>query len=704
MLIDDGLLPEDFASGHKLELDEDNQHCYTRFRRKYLKFKAHLFRLDFQLEQDGAKHSCGRWPAVTLLWFYCYCTAKLSIATYYHFVFDYHRYKLDKFDQLWLQTSDHDRLSSAQIGHREQVRQQLVREYQEARQVLKRIGSPYLNFPFIAGMAKMALILSISVSYQLMQLYYRLWKPFDYNIVYTLLAPESLQPATDRIIREQVNRFIVSCRTYNEQLIDQETSEAVLMQWQKELLRGEFRSAKRKATRPDASSDSDSEEMDNDYFEEHVIHKDSLMIKALVSRIVTSHKFLVQQVRSMAAGGMFQPFNRRRDWLLKLSVAHSLTELMSLSSVAMWLVFLMLILPFTRLLYYELETDPMDLIFHTELCLYGAVGMSTGTFYLSLTAMICLDQVHIVSRLNELIKSTILDNTYKLKDFLDDEIRVYRSPFSKKRFSLDEFTQTSVLRSPIRNIRFVPTRSVASASTALSITGCDEFMASLPRAAAGRHCIDPYIDKSINLSLMHALMHYKIFVTQLKPALDSLPVFATFILLLTFLLPAMTRLLIAYLDASRKGASLLFCLLILTTSDLAFVMIDRLHARCMIIYRHLQSLMAHIVAMDHIVKLRTGREAYDKHLVWILRKELNHPERLTDQFATRLILVQSTMTYASLMKYHFWWGVMTISIVVIDPSLPNASDIFGGVWRFYGFADAHVKSLMNVPAGNLTLA
>lgn len=707
MLIDEGLLSEDFVSSYgkqsQLKLDEDYRDFVERLRCNFLKFKAHLFRLDLRANLDSKQKPYRRMPSLSMFLnlFYIYCTIKLTVATYYHFVLDYQRYKLDKFDQLlYYHKEDNHMLAPAQIRHREEAREQLVHEYEEARQTLKRIGAPYLNFPFIAGMAKMALVLASSVTYLLMHLYYRYWKPFDYSIAYTLIAPERLQAATETIIRDQVNKFIISCRIYNEQLVDQETSECILMEWQKDLLKGELRSAERRENQYDRSAGSEYDN-DDDYFGQHITHGNSLIIRTLLSRIVSNHKFLVQQVRSMAIDGMLQPFNRRRLWLVNLSLAHIFTEVVSLIIVAAWLVYMLLILPFTQLLLYELETDLLDIIFHCEHCLYGVAGFLADTFYLSLTALTCLDQVHIVSRLNDLIENTILDNTHKLKDFLYDEMRVYRSPFCKRKFSLDEFTQTFVLRCPKRSIRFVAAQSTLRAFATSPIEECENGLCK-SLVCAGKNSMD--IERSINLSLMYTLMHYKIFVTQLKPALDSLPVFATLLLLLTFLFPAITRLLIAYLDTKRKGASLVFCILVLTGSDIAFVMIDRLHARCMIIYRRLQSLMAHIVAMDHIVKLQTGREAYDKHLVWMLRKELNHPERLTDQFATRMILTQSSMTYASLIKYHFWWGVLAISIFVLDPTLPNASDIFGGVWRFYGFADGHLNDLLFPPKGNNTIA
>lgn len=50
---------------------------------------------------------------------------------------------------------------------------------------------------------------------------------------------------------------------------------------------------------------------------------------------------------------------------------------------------------------------------------------------------------------------------------------------------------------------------------------------------------------------------------------------------------------------------------------------------------------------------------FDDHLIWVIRKELNHPDLLEGQFATVGLGIK--FTYGNLIKIHFWLGLIIMS-------------------------------------------
>lgn len=157
------------------------------------------------------------------------------------------------------------------------------------------------------------------------------------------------------------------------------------------------------------------------------------------------------------------------------------------------------------------------------------------------------------------------------------------------------------------------------------------------------------IDEEVNLSLLHAVMHYQIFVTQLRPSLDTLmPIFASMNQVIMFLPLVITRLLMAYFDRpstqAQKPVFLSSLVLIKTLLDQS--LLCWFHARCLGVYKHLQSLIAHTIAMNHYVDLQIGREVYDKHLLRVLYAECSYPETEIDLQPKMLLSPRGSHTLA----------------------------------------------------------
>lgn len=675
VLADGGLLAETFASNYKITVRSDKKCKWALEYGGYLiKFCAKLCRLNFN--QTFEPKRCTKpkepWWSDLLLGFHLYFFIKLAVVIYYHFVLDYYKYKLDRFDQLidYYKRYDSDAVRS---DYASSFRRQLISDYESALSTLARFGAPYVQFHHLTEHILMYGLIAINATYMYPQAYYKLRRRFDYSIVGIVIAPGGLQEMIDPSIRDRVNDFIMSSRAFSEQSVIERDDERILSKWRQSHLR-------RRQT-------GDEPEEDCDKLVEHGSVK-----QAESNTTVRNHTYLVSQVKAMALSGQLQPFNRRGDWLSTIATIYGAASIFMLIFFAICFTKYIMAPPFVAV---EVRYGPMDIVFLTEILIYDSTGFVAGVFYLTMVTVTCLDQVHLVSKLNQSIDEHMLACSHRLKPYLvGDAYRVFVNPCSDSGQSRCDLRKTSLVRKP-HGGRFPLRHRIANSPTDTAARPLASWSMPVPD---GRHLVrrsfDP-IDNSLNVSLLHTLLHHKIFVKQLSRSFDPIPVVTTIVLLEIFLMPAITRLFIAYLDHRKKQASLLICVLMLVSCDMVLVAVCWMHARCRGVYRHLHSLLAHTISINHGMQLRTGRRVFDEHLVWLMRKELSDPDRFLDQFATQFLFGNSMLTYASLLRYHFWWGILSLSIMVIDQTSPSASDVFGRVLRFYIQADIDINQFLH---------
>lgn len=684
MIVDDGLLPDNFTSEDirkRLVSMLDEQSWYTRyFAQTVMRLEIQLCRIRrFKMTLIAEPSTETKEPLWTLIMYYYhfYFIIKLLVAIYLNYVFDYYKYKLDRFNQT-AENYKSANLISLEDESVDAFRLQLIGDYNEARSSFKRIGAPFINFNFIAeNILIFLLLIGYSIYFQL-QYYVTHKESFDFTLLYTVIDLPSLQDSLDSIIRDRVNSFIVSSRMHHATVIEDRLTN------------------------------------DQQLLESHVDQKenqkstdiDSATKQVQAIQISKNHAFLVRQIRSLAMEGMLQPFNRRDTKIKKIADTFSVLLLLATAAVLSWGLMFLTDLP--RYIYgADFETDPMDLIFGIELYIFVLAANISGAFYLLVVMMISFDQVQLVSDLIILIDTCISENAYILGEDLKDARIIVAASRANLCSGLD---RPLVRWSPLRNHllftqseRMTVDTSYGELAEQLHSNG-SRIRPSIMDAGEGYGMTKSYdlIDKSVNTTLMHTLLHYKIFVKQYTSQIDSINIYPTLYLFLTTIMPVITRLLIAYLSGRQKVVSIIFCICVISVCDIGAAIICRLHARCLDLYRHLQSLMAHTVEMDQVVRMQTGREAYDEHLVYMLRRELDNPERMLNQFALPFLISQSKLTYQSLVKHHFQLGIIIVSIIVLDPTLPHAADIFGGVWRFYSRADAEVNQFFYRYRGNVT--
>lgn len=687
MLIDDdGLLGENFfttSNKNKLDPDQDDRSWYVKQGGNLVKFGSYICHLSYKQisNQEHERHSrVPSWPQIVYC-FQWYFTVRLIVAVYYHCVFDYHKYKLDHFDLVAERLGDRYSLPS-QAEHMAIFRDQLVANYESARNATRFIGAPFLNRNYIMKNIFIHLTITCNIAYVLPHFFNKFRNPLDINIIHTILAPHRLQESIDCLIHDEVNNFILSSRTYYNLLIcklktNVSVDDAHL------ILQTHVKY--------------DSDRLEDDLPSKRITSSGQQPIRLFEA--IKNHKFSVRNVKSMAHDGLFQPFNRRKEWIRLLAGMYGALSIFSFAFGVSTLIVIQLILPFT-VLDVPVEQRMMDWVFHVEIFIFISTSIISGAFYSVGVVIICLDQAHEISELNRLIENCISHNAHKLERFIEKnrfQIGIEKFVRANAAISNRSFVEDSRSSNPSNTI------GIASIATTGDTLFERPYEACIPRAPdsaiTNLHSPDSF-DGSLNLFLMHTLLQYRIFVKQLRSPLESIQIYCTLALLTTSILPLVTRLFIAYLNRSRKIESIFVCVLILVLFDLGLLLVCQLHTRSPDIHKNLHSLLAHIIDMNHYVGRQIVREVYDGHLIWMLRRELLFPERLKYQFATHLFGTQFNMTYAVFLKYHFWWGALMISITALDPSLPNASDIFGGIWRFYSGADADISRFFS----NLTTA
>lgn len=642
LLTDDGFLSRSFISEPvhtRLPMKSNEADWYKKFRARLLKFGAHSCRIKLGQTLDPEQANRYEEPLWSNIfsYFHHYFTFKLIIIIYNQFVFDYYRYRLDKFDRM-ARTLRGRGIMGSQIDYNVALyRSELVADCEDVRMLLKQIGAPFIQFSIISESALLSLLIVSFLIYRYPQLHIKRNR-LDFSFVCATLAPERLQRATDSLIRERVNNFIASSRIYNKLLFERCYYEAAAKERD-----GTIHSIKFTKHECEDLPPKDSTEV-------IILNETNRKRSQAPNRIAENHRFLVKQVKLMAWNGIFQPFNRRCEWL------ESMTSMYGIIGIALFVTVCASVLIFTvaapnmHLSEARVEVDILDLWFEAELLLYLFIQTVCGTFYVTSVVVACLDQIYEASKLTNLIDDCIRQSAQFMSDIQRGYI--YTDSCKCPSTSNDEGDTNSTITSRIDS----------------------------DGAFGGR----------LNLSLTHALLHYKIFVKRLGPQLESMSVFTTVSLCVAFVLPAMSRLMIGYLNRHKEIVSATMSIVILIASDLGLIMICRSHERCLDAYRSLQSLMAHTVEMDHAIEKLTGKRAYDEHLTTMLRRELSLPDKLIDQFASRLSMGHISLTYALLLKHHFWCGIIIMSIIKLDPQLPNASDILGGVWRFYNNADVEV--------------
>lgn len=203
--------------------------------------------------------------------------------------------------------------------------------------------------------------------------------------------------------------------------------------------------------------------------------------------------------------------------------------------------------------------------------------------------------------------------------------------------------------------------------------------------------------RKANDRLLAILIQHKIFVENFKSNQSLLGFISSIANGFLFLMPLLARVHATYMSGQMQIMLVLLSINHIFYIDVCLVFICSLHSRFQELQRTLASLLAHVIDMDfqnqtssHFLvavnqfeksELAFGLPRYvqryyyrpasktkplkapiiSQHTCWVLSQEFLNNMRLADHFHSQH-LFGFTFTYASLLRAHFWLGVLLISI------------------------------------------
>lgn len=386
----------------------------------------------------------------------------------------------------------------------------------------------------------------------------------------------------------------------------------------------------------------------------------SLTQRSVGAKLFASELKVEQMLTKMLSIGALTPFTKSENWFDLRSKLALIFQI--LTAIYLLTFFLLIIRISTPQTDPNRRLGPMDYLIQVS-----ASGLITIIFFATClhstySFIACLDQIVLINKLQELIKHCIRVNH-------DEFFATYHTMAGNESGSISSNDARTSLTlgdtDSMHSLTRIPAGKIIKSVT----TKC--WQAPMPASSmSSRNSIDyGYVIKAdkMNTNLLFVLMHYKIFLAQARPVIESLNpviIMASSILLL---IPITIKVHMPYLNLFQVKDIRLFAAGVSSTVVMPAVLVILplcyLHNRCQKLYVNMSSLIAHLIEVENHTY---GKNLYDHHTVLMLSKELRHPERFVEQFKARFVGLSGT--YTTLVKILFWWGLIVISIMVDSQS------------------------------------
>lgn len=323
-----------------------------------------------------------------------------------------------------------------------------------------------------------------------------------------------------------------------------------------------------------------------------------------MSRMVfaPNHQSSVQLIKQMALNGLFQPINHKPAWLERIYTLY-LRVLYSVVIIAILFVFVFLMYILPKMADAgDIELKSNDLIYLIEI-LFGIIAIICClVFYAALSLINIIDHLRTIRELEKKIKTCINQSNL-----------IFRQ------------NQYLALANCCRH------SPVSSQSTGSSLS-------------------KNYYEQYLHISLLYIYIQHRIFVRQVR-ALNSCLVIITFGILQFLVLGPIVYFIHTPYIPVEIARLLLSCAAVPTIMcDLCLIPICYMYRRCTDLYKLRFSFIAHAVEIKR--QLGDGYHVYDRHLIWLLGKELESPHQLIEQFAVKIFGM--IINYANILKIHYW--------------------------------------------------
>lgn len=285
--------------------------------------------------------------------FFIYVSIKVAINLYLQHDYDYKRDLMIRY------------LSQRRI----QVDLSLITvQIVEAQRRLKLIGAPYMRMNFVLEMAQTFFLVAVNLGYIVPQVYFH-FRPIDYSLFRYLLDPKSEQIYLDKLIRDEVDKFLCSSDNFIR-----------------------FPRSKSNQMKQTVSVDN------------HNNH---------ITTNLTAH------LKQLMLEGNLQPVTRRPEWLKQCAMILSVISLFVSFFGTNFILCCLIIFPAIGIIpTFKAELDPLDILMAVEIFLIGAVGVQSIVIYVSIMFVSSMDQIKLLSENTRQMINSIHVNEYEFNHFL----------------------------------------------------------------------------------------------------------------------------------------------------------------------------------------------------------------------------------------------------------------------------------------------
>jgi len=419
-------------------------------------------------------------------------------------------------------------------------------------------------------------------------------------------------------------------------------------------------------------------------------------LKREFRRNITDHELSIKDLSLMASDGRLHPLNLRPENIRSNAITYMKFFATLLVSFIYFASALVIGLVFSNNIQEELRIDFQNLqdwIFLFEFHLMCLVQSTFCCVHLSFPLMICLDQLSYVDQLLIMVQ----DCQRKVAQFQRYILETQRTIMVRAHSDVAPRRGTC-FSGGYKNWQFDGSHFQKSFHSwkQLSLTPVSEQ--SLRLAEFESNLVKNRMRTKLRPCLLATLMQCKLFAEQFKQVrgIVNLVGYLGFVVVIAF--PGTVHLYYPYLcDRMRHvsaGCAIAFTLYV----NVSYLPLCDLHRRCVKLIQELAYLVAHLIEVDCLeVEMSKSDTQLDSgphlssdeelsaanhvhsqcnysedHIVWLLRKELSHPDRLSSQFTLKVGNV--ALTYGNLIKAYFWLGVLFVPTFLSSSQGVGVSD------------------------------
>lgn len=366
------------------------------------------------------------------------------------------------------------------------------------------------------------------------------------------------------------------------------------------------------------------------------------LVRSTIAWHENQHHQLVNKLRTMLLGAKFGPLTWTYEWLACIGLVNSFMSLF-LDGYAIGLATLIYIgLPM-----WTLRDDKFTwwmLVETGDVIVLFLLTMTVASFHIPGMITSHMDHIRHINRLLELIKDCRLENNTHFEHILHLASATV-TPNSKQGVCMESKIATK--RTNQWNMR--------------------------------------HLASQLNDNLLFVLVHYRISVSMSKSLGHTTKVTVAGAMILFFVLPVVFLVHEPYIgDQLVRYIYTFICIFSIFAINFMLIPPCHLHSRSFALYRAMSGLLAHSIQGQSGLERRHELAIYDNHLVSLLRRELDDPDRINRDFTISVLGVH--VTYSTAVRIHFWFGL--IMLAVINGVTSRKSDLFGHFFGdFFGLMD-----------------